>query len=87
MWITGRGRGKAGTGGVGGREGGGWIGGGGSTGGGGRGSGGGEGTGGGGSGVMAVGVIVVTVWTGGVSSGTAPFLAGRSSQGAGCLRV
>lgn len=78
VWITGRGRGKAKTGGVGGRDGGVWSGGGGRTGGGGSGSGGGEGAGGGGSGVMTVGVTGFTVWTGGIASSTVPFLAGRS---------
>lgn len=75
VWIIGRCRGKARTGGVGGMEGGG-----GSTGGGGsgNGSGGGEGTGGGGSGVMTVGVTAVTVWIGGIASAIVPFLAGRS---------
>lgn len=73
MWIIGRWRGKARTGGVGGMESGG-----GSTGGGGSGSGGGEGTGGGGSGVMTVGVTAVTVWIGCIASATVPFLAGRS---------
>lgn len=74
VWITGRGSGKARTEGVGGREGGGWSSGGGSTGGGGSGSGGGEGTGR----VMTVGATSVTFWTGGVASGIAPFLSGRS---------
>lgn len=70
MWITGSGRGRARTGGVGGREGGG------RTGGRGRGSKGGLG-GGGGSGGMVMGVTVVTVWMGIAASGTVPFLAGR----------
>ncbi len=74
-------------GGVRGREGGGWSGGGGSTGGGGSGSGGGESIGGGERGVMTVGAVVVTVWTGRVVSGIIPFLAGRSWYGAGCLSV
>lgn len=79
MWITGRGSGKARTEGVGGRAGGVLIGGGGSTGGGGSGSGGGEVTAGGGSGVMTTaGVTAVTVWRGGVASGTVPFLVGSS---------
>lgn len=69
VWITGRGRGRASTGGVAG---------GGKTGGGGRGSGGGLEKGGGGSGVMVTGVTVVTVWTGRQASGTVPFLVGRS---------
>lgn len=89
MWITGRGRGRARTEGVGVREdgarggGGGrtggseWSGGGGRTGGGGSGSGGGEDTGGGGSGVETVVVTGVTVWTGGVASGTDPFFTGK----------
>lgn len=69
MWITGRGRGKARTGGAGGREGGAWSVGGGRTGGGGRGSGGGEGTGGVGSGAMTAGVTGVEVCAGGAASG------------------
>lgn len=78
MWIIGRGRGKARTEGAGVREHGVWSSGGGRTGGGGSGSGGGEGTDGGASGVMTVGVTMVTVCTGGEASGTVPFLAGRS---------
>lgn len=88
MWIIGTGRGRVRTGCADGREAGRCRSGGGREGGGGSGSRGGGATGGGGSGVMGTGVTAVTVWIGReASSGTVPFLVGRSSLSVGCLSV